>query len=454
MIKCLFYFLLILGNVGFTQTVLVGKIPYAADSRVKILSAVDHISGKKALLTSVNTDSLGNFTASFEQHSTGYIEVVSDFYKAGLYTMPGSTYRITFLKADSSEVKTLGREIPVALDIATTFKDSINDGIRDVNAVLDSFFSRNYELFIRKAAKPVVDKFKPLMSRRFVSAHPLVKTYLKYAFAPIDEAVFRDRSYMFNEYFSGTVLYENKEYMDYFNQFFIRYLEVQSIGKCEQDYNTALNTTRSFDGLLSVMQRCDTLIRNDSLRRLVLLKGLRELYDHPKYKKENIRVILEKHSAGTNTYTAGIAKNILEEVTYLKQGTSASLAGFVDLNGKEITADKLKGKFVYLFFWASWCDPCMQELKLLQSLKGRYDRKIVFIGVNMDKDISVLQRTLKRNKFDWITVHDKDGLIAHTYRVKALPQFFMLDRDGDFLETPPMPGQNLRGYLEEVTRKK
>lgn len=447
--------LLILANVSLAQTVVTGTISYAPSARIRFISGSDYISGKKEPLQSVVADSAGRFSATLDIDRITFIDIVSEYYRAGFYASPGVSYKLNFLPPDSGEVVTLGREIPVSVDIIHPANDSINAGIREVNAVIDSFFNRNYELFVRKAAKQTVDKFKPLVHGRFRLYHPLVKNYLKYAFAPIDEAVFRDRKAMYREYFGGPVLYDNKDYMEYFNQYFIRYLQVQMLGKCESQYNSALNVSRSIESIADVMKKCDTIITNDTLRKLVILKGLKELYDQPKQNRENIRVILEKAAVNGNTIFSEFASNLLQELTSLSEGTAATFKGFTLLeSGDTLNPEKYKGKYIYLFFWASWCDPCLQELKTLNSIKEKYQRKVVFVGVNIDKDPSDAKQTIKRYKFDWINIHDKNGVIAYRYKVKAVPRYFLIDGDGDFLQPPPSPGENLKGYLDNITRRK
>lgn len=67
-----------------------------------------------------------------------------------------------------------------------------------------------------------------------------------------------------------------------------------------------------------------------------------------------------------------------------------------DIDGKEVTLEKLRGKTVVMNFWASWCEPCMQEMpslaRLAVALEGNND--IVFVTINTDEDVEVMRAAL------------------------------------------------------------
>ena len=79
-----------------------------------------------------------------------------------------------------------------------------------------------------------------------------------------------------------------------------------------------------------------------------------------------------------------------------------------------IAHNTLKGKYVFINFWATWCKPCINELPFLDSLKRQFGRKnILFIGA-MPDDSANAQKFFFRNKksFSYELIYEADGLLT------------------------------------------
>lgn len=94
---------------------------------------------------------------------------------------------------------------------------------------------------------------------------------------------------------------------------------------------------------------------------------------------------------------------------------------------------------VLLTFWATWCGPCKKELPALQELSIRYKNEgFRVVAVSIDQDGAIAT-----NPFATILgltfpiLHDQDGSIAQQYRVQAVPQNFLIDRQGRILWKHP-----------------
>ncbi len=113
----------------------------------------------------------------------------------------------------------------------------------------------------------------------------------------------------------------------------------------------------------------------------------------------------------------------------LDDGTTYQLT---DLDGKPIRLADLRGKVVWLNFWASWCPPCQHETPILRELSERYkDQGLEVIGVSVQEttpdDIAAYAR---RYDLHYTIGFDAFGHVFHTYKVFALPTQFFIDRDG------------------------
>lgn len=91
----------------------------------------------------------------------------------------------------------------------------------------------------------------------------------------------------------------------------------------------------------------------------------------------------------------------------------------------------LRGRVVYVDFWASWCVPCRQSMPLLDGLARRFGpRGLTVVGVNKDASVADAERFLRRVPVGFALVGDADDAIAKSFGVKAMPSGYLVDRGG------------------------
>lgn len=94
-----------------------------------------------------------------------------------------------------------------------------------------------------------------------------------------------------------------------------------------------------------------------------------------------------------------------------------------------VTLSALRGKVVFIDFWASWCIPCRQLMPRIAELKARYpELEVVAVSVdaNREKAITFLRAVEPSLR----AVHDADHAVADAYGVEQMPSSFVIDRDG------------------------
>jgi peroxiredoxin len=113
----------------------------------------------------------------------------------------------------------------------------------------------------------------------------------------------------------------------------------------------------------------------------------------------------------------------------LEDGTTYQLR---NLDGDPITLAELRGKVVWINFWASWCPPCQQETPILRDLAERYrDRGLEVIGVSVQEtSVDDVEAYAERYDLGYTIGFDGSGHVFRTYKVYALPTQFFLDTNG------------------------
>lgn len=120
-----------------------------------------------------------------------------------------------------------------------------------------------------------------------------------------------------------------------------------------------------------------------------------------------------------------------------------------DANGKTFTLSSLKGKYVLVDFWASWCVPCRAENPhLLKAYKELKDRNFEIVGVSLDESREPWLKAVAFDKLPWTQVSDVKGFkteVAVRFGITAIPQNFLIDPQGLVI------AKDLRG--EDVNKK-
>lgn len=129
----------------------------------------------------------------------------------------------------------------------------------------------------------------------------------------------------------------------------------------------------------------------------------------------------------------------------------------VTADGAAFDWQQYKGKVVLIDFWATWCQPCMQELPNIRRTHDQYRaRGFEVVGVNLDDDPQSLQQFLSLRPLPWATVVSGDPNArgaSHPLAVKcgveSIPFLVLVDRNGTAVAVNP-PREQLDKQIEEL----
>lgn len=108
----------------------------------------------------------------------------------------------------------------------------------------------------------------------------------------------------------------------------------------------------------------------------------------------------------------------------------------VDLPDSAIAArlSDLKGKVVYVDFWASWCGPCRQSFPWMNDMQRKYGaRGLQVVAINLDAKRADADRFLAQNAAGFALAFDSKGESARRFAVKAMPSSMLIGADGKLL---------------------
>lgn len=100
-------------------------------------------------------------------------------------------------------------------------------------------------------------------------------------------------------------------------------------------------------------------------------------------------------------------------------------------SGPAIEISALRGKVVYVDFWASWCVPCRLSMPRLDALHRKLGaRGFIVVGINKDAALADARRFLERVPVGFLLAQDAGDALAKAFEVKAMPSGYLIDRRG------------------------
>lgn len=116
-----------------------------------------------------------------------------------------------------------------------------------------------------------------------------------------------------------------------------------------------------------------------------------------------------------------------------------------------LALSELRGRYVLVNFWASWCIPCKDEAPLLERAWNKYrDRGLVVVGVNIQDLETEARKFLAQTGATYPNVRDRDNRVNRAYGVTGVPETFFIDKQGRVVRKFPGAAVEWRVWEEAI----
>jgi len=176
----------------------------------------------------------------------------------------------------------------------------------------------------------------------------------------------------------------------------------------------------------------------------------------------------------TSIYSQSTIEEIkeLSNTQIIKEGNELVRIKLPSIDGDSINLNELKGKYLFINIWATWCEPCIKKIPYFKRLTNKYqDNNIEFVMISVDNSKEKWQNSILNNSLQGIQlfadgqntkpichfiyrVYEENGKISGIER--GIPQYVLVDPSGIIIHNSlnKLTDESMELYLDELLIKK
>jgi len=464
--KSLFFIFFFANQLSAQEVILTISASGYTGEKVNIWIEDDLFTGHRNL---VDTKVIENDKATFhfDIHQIKLLRITLNYQYGLLLVEPGTKYKVVFPVPEDNSQLSLAGTSRIQLIFNDLDSNDINYKISNFNKLVDEFILNNLSEDIRIADSSSIsgtqpestqsefaisrfserdmmrkmDGFRTGLDSTYRDIGEYFNNYRNFTFANIEYDLGKERRKLYFEYLENSDIgYNNVEFVKFFKTFYADFFDFYSYYPYSDKLIAAFESAQPINALINIIKG-DTLTGSDEMKMLIMQKGLYDLYPNTSRWKGRIVEILEILK-NENPYSEQrlIAGYMVENLLKGKKGTRAPDMEYIKADGDTLSLSDLKGKMVYIQFFASWNTSALAEMELISELRKRYGNRVEFLSISIDENVNDFTSFAEKNKafkweFGWI---GDDAKLRNEFEIAHLPLFYLIDEQGKIISWPSL----------------
>ncbi|MBQ0123857.1 MAG: TlpA family protein disulfide reductase [Bacteroidales bacterium] len=392
----------------------------------------------------VKDDSTFYFEKRIDEPWPGFICVQTEGSKSAIF-IPGEEYTFDIdMTVKPSEWVYSGRNQD-AMDYLDYYKEVF---LQRRYEIPETF--KEYQAYWESTRDEALEKVKTVKNRQ-------AREYFT------DNVIRNSQYFAFNYAFQmrkrGLPLDSDPDFNEYFNS-----IDLQNEKTCKAMLSSMLNVKADIysDTIpypLRYVEAIYELAPNRQVRDSVTSRYLESVFrDCRISSREEADILLAKAAeSGVDEATLLKYSERVEKALELAPGCESIDFEVEDPSGRIVKLSDLRGKVVYVDFWATWCLPCCMEIPHMEKLAEKYkgDRRVACISISLDDNVEDWKEKLGEDKPFWPQYRAADGgkAIQKAYCFGSIPRFMLFDKEGKIVtvDAPrPSTGDKIIELIESA----
>ncbi len=455
-------FLFGLRTTAGQEATVYGKSPEYKGEELIFYTYADYITETEIEIGRCRVQPDGQFKSQLKVLETTFVFCHLGIYRIYFFAEPTKRYELSLPpREDKTEAQRLNpffRETDLQVGI-------LNINLNDINYLINAFdlrFNQDFDKIVQEAYKGRevnVDSIINRIEGKFTnSTNPYFVAYRKYRYGLLKQiTLYKKSTATSNELFlNRPILYNNPSFMELFNLVYDKYFLFFSRTSKGNAIFDDISHYRSLSRLKTTLAT-DKILQNDTLMDMVILKSLHDEFFSDNFSRSALLTILDSLYRTTQiSEHVIIAENIRNRITKLLPGFVPAPFTLKDLNGKDVSLEQFKGKYVYLNFCTTTSYTCLKEFVQLEKISKLYKKHLEVVTISADDNVDDMKKFLEKSKYSWTFLHfGNRPEILKDYDIKVYPTYFLIGPDKKLILSPaPSPTEGFERRMFQILRSK
>lgn len=461
---------LTINTIAFCQsTTINGNFKGAEGREIRLYTIQDFITFSDTLLAKAPIDHNGNFSITLKLPKDkiyyAYFKV-NDIRSNDLYLEYNKTYNLMFDAFDFEKYDTYTSfltRLYMNFTISNIDTNDLNFKISQLNIILNDFYAHNIKAqveptggIINRIPKAKIDSLNALLLTKFSNyQNNYFNNYLKYSIAEIK---LMSRSYnrleIFNEYiWNQRPIYDNVQYMSFFTNYFRDYI-INSTKIKTKDLISNIEWQVNYKALLDSLGK-DTLLKNEVIRELVLLENIIGWSNMNLFTRDNLQKLLTQFYNNTKFDEHKLIIKNINKNLFSNYKIDLSKYPLITEKNDTVFLKHFSTKYILLYFFTSWCRPCIKELTAINEIYPQIKDSLEIIVISADRIPLNYYYFTKEYNFPNLGVYyfNQNYELLEQLKIVVFPQSILIDKSGNIINaTMPDIKNGLIEYLFNIAK--